>query len=194
MKKLTNRIDSGHGYKTKGKRSPDNRILEYKYCREMATELTELLSNEYKVINLMQNILYDESLSSRCKRINKLIKGNTIVISLHLNAAGNGKQWYDANGWSVFVSTNASSKSKILASNLAESALAYDLKVRKPLPTQNYWIKNLAICRDTKCPAVLVENMFMDNKEDVEFLLSNEGKHTLINTIIDGIDRYYKQI
>ena len=94
----------------------------------------------------------------------------------------------------MFVSTNASSQSKILASNLAESALTHDLKVRKPLPTQNYWIKNLAICRDTKCPAVLVENMFMDNKEDVEFLLSNEGKHTLINTIIDGIDRYYKQI
>nr|DAT77576.1 MAG TPA: MurNAc-LAA [Caudoviricetes sp.] len=28
------------------------------------------------------------------------------------------------------------------------------------------------MCRDTKCPAVLTENLFQDNKEDVEFLLS----------------------
>lgn len=32
------------------------------------------------------------------------------------------------------------------------------------------------MCRDTKCPAILTENLFQDNKEDVDFLLSEKGK------------------
>ena len=32
------------------------------------------------------------------------------------------------------------------------------------------------ILKHTKCPAVLTENLFQDNKEDVGFLLSEEGK------------------
>ena len=40
-------------------------------------------------------------------------------------------------------------------------------------------------------PAVLVENMFQDNKSDVEFLTSAEGKEILANIMIKGICDYF---
>ena len=41
---------------------------------------------------------------------------------------------------------------------------------------------------------VLTENFFQDNKEDVEFLLSPEGKQQVIQIHIDGILNYLKTI
>lgn len=68
------------------------------------------------------------------------------------------------------------------------------LKVRKPLATQKYWEKSLAICRETLCPAVLTENLFQDNKQDVEYLLSPAGKAAVIQLHFDGIQNYLKKL
>ena len=43
--------------------------------------------------------------------------------------------------------------------------------------------------RHTYCPAVLIENFFMDNKKDLAYLLSQEGRRAIVETIIDGIER-----
>ena len=63
------------------------------------------------------------------------------------------------------------------------------------MPAAPYIAQNLAICRDTLCPAVLTENLFQDNKEDVAFLLSEEGKEkvtaTHVNAIVEFIKDYY---
>lgn len=53
-------------------------------------------------------------------------------------------------------------------------------------------MQNLAICRDTVCPAILTENFFQDNKEDVEYLLSDEGKLMVTQIHVDGIIDYLK--
>ena len=113
-----------------------------------------------------------------------------ILVSIHCNAAGSGTNWMNAKGWSVFVSNNASSNSNRLAECLGQIAECIPVPVRKPMPNQLYWQQNLAICRDTNCPAVLTENFFQDNKEDVEYLLSQEGKQTVTQIHIDGIVKY----
>ena len=41
-------------------------------------------------------------------------------------------------------------------------------------------------------PAVLTENLFMTNKNEVDFLLSEEGKKAIINLHVDGIVNYIK--
>jgi len=41
---------------------------------------------------------------------------------------------------------------------------------------------------------VLVENFFQDNKKDVEFLLSDEGKLMVTQIHVDGIIDYLKKI
>ena len=46
------------------------------------------------------------------------------------------------------------------------------------------------LLRHTSCPAVLTENLFMDNHADCDFLLSPEGQQTLIDLHVDGITTY----
>jgi N-acetylmuramoyl-L-alanine amidase len=46
------------------------------------------------------------------------------------------------------------------------------------------------MCRDTNCCAVLTENLFQDNKEDVERLLTVEGLQSIVRVHIAAIERY----
>ena len=39
-------------------------------------------------------------------------------------------------------------------------------------------------------PAVLIEQFLMDNKKDLAYLISNEGKRNLINVIVSGVEKY----
>ena len=50
--------------------------------------------------------------------------------------------------------------------------------------------KDFYLLRHTSCPAVLTENLFMDNQEDCAFLLSEEGRQSLVDLHIDGITAY----
>ena len=187
-------IDNGHGSNTPGKCSPDGRLREYSYTREIAGRVVFELRKLGIDAELVVKEEIDVPLSERCRRVNEYKTSEAILISIHCNAAALGIDWLSAHGWSVFVSNNASANSKCLATSLAESAIMQSVFVRQPMPGQLFWTQNLAICRDTICPSVLTENFFQDNKEDVEFLLSPEGKRQVIQIHIDGILNYLKTI
>ena len=190
---LTIILDNGHGVNTPGKCSPDKSLLEYKWAREMVdliiAELVKLGINAVKLVPENTDI----SLKERVNRANKIYKETNkqaILISVHCNAAGADGKWHNATGWSVFVAQNASQNSKRLARNLYEEAEKNNLQGNRSVPKEKYWVQSLAICRDTNCPAVLTENMFQDNKEDVALLLSEEGKKKIVNTHVQGILNY----
>ena len=190
--------DPGHGIDTAGKRSPDGRLREYKYAREIAAEVVKRLKTmDYNAQQLVTEE-NDISLGTRCKRVNDICKhfgaSNVLVVSVHCNAAGADGKWHDARGWQACVSLNASAKSKQLASYLFDAAQAEELKMRSPKPGQKWWAQNLAICRDTNCPAVLTENLFQDNLSDVEFLLSDKGREAIVNLHVNGIINYIKSV
>ena len=190
--------DPGHGVDTLGKRSPDGKLREYKYAREIAAEVVKRLKTmDYNAQQLVTEE-NDISLGTRCKRVNDICKhfgaSNVLVVSIHCNAAGADGKWHDARGWQVCVSLNASAKSKQLASYLFDAAQAEGLKMRSPKPGQKWWAQNLAICRDTNCPAVLTENLFQDNLADVEYLLSDEGREAIVNLHVNGIINYIKSV
>lgn len=181
-KDITIIIDNGHGNNTPGKCSPDKRLLEYRWNREIADGIIKGLSAiGLKAVKLVPEE-NDISLSTRVNRANKIYSETNkkaILVSIHVNAAGNGG-WHNATGWSVYISPNASLKSKKLAQSLYECAYLAGLKGNRSVPNEKYWVSNLYICKNTNCPAVLTENLFMDNKSDLEYLLSNEGKETII--------------
>lgn len=192
-------IDNGHGENTPGKCSPDKRLREYAYAREIARRVEKCL--RCKGYNA-QRIVEEETdvpLSERCKRVNDICKQvgtkNVLLVSIHNNAAGDDGKWHEARGFSAHVGLNASSKSKMLAQYLWNEAIQQGLKGNRSVPAAPYIAQNLAICRDTACPAVLTENLFQDNKEDVELLLSEEGKEkvtaTHVNAIVNFIKDYY---
>lgn len=191
-------LDAGHGVSTPGKRSPDGSLREYKYCREIASEVQKQLINKGLDAELVVTDEIDIPLMQRCHIVNqycdKYGKANTVLVSIHCNAAGSGTDWMNSRGWSVFISNNSSSKSKKLAECLFEAARREDLTLRKYSQTQVYWKQNLAICRETKCPAVLTENLFQDNKDDVKYLLSDKGRAAIVRLHVQGILDYIKLI
>ena len=186
-------LDNGHGVNTPGKQSPDGLLKEYAYTREIVkrifNSLKELGYEPYILVPEMDDI----SLSMRVKRANNIYNASNkkaVLISVHCNAAGADGKWHSAKGWSVFVAQNASANSKKLADCLKKAADDEKLKVRIQHPNKSYWVQSLAVCRDTNCPAVLTENMFQDNKEDVEFLLSEDGKKKITELHVNGIINY----
>ena len=190
---MTELIDNGHGVETPGKRSPDGRLREYAYTREIADRvISRLQAEDIDAIRIVPE-KEDISLQERVARANKYYAESgkqTILVSIHCNAAGDGSKWMRARGWSVFIDPTASADSKRLATAMADVAEEKGVTVRKETGDRNYWIANLYICKHTNCPAVLVENFFQDNEKDVDFLLSEEGKQCVTDIIVEGIKKY----
>lgn len=193
-------IDNGHGKETKGKRSPDERLLEYSYTREIADfVVNRLVLNGYDAEKLV-NEDNDISLSERVQRVNKycdeLGKDNVLLVSIHCNAFGNGSEWLNATGWSAYT-TKGQTKSDNLAEYLYKEAtknfIGQKIRIDKS-DNDSDWEENFFILKNVYCPAVLTENFFMDNKKDVEYLLSKEGKESVIKTHVDGIVNYLKKV
>lgn len=196
MKKLVVIIDNGHGKSTKGKCSPDKSIYEWSYTRDIACDLYTALLNEGIDAHLLVPEEKDVSLSERVKREKQITREakkagkETVLISIHLNAAGGDGKWKTASGWTCWIAQEASKKSKQLAQLLYAEAEKFDLQGNRSVPSTKYWTANFKITSDTSCPAVLTENLFQDNKDDVKILLSKEGKQKLINIHLNAIKNY----
>ena len=189
-------IDNGHGENTPGKRSPDGVLREYAYTREIADCIVrELAKRGYDAERIVKENL-DVPLAERARRANelcgKLGTSNVILVSIHCNAAGSGSEWMKARGWSAYT-TKGQTKADDLANCLyaAAESVFVGQKIRKDMSDGDPdWEENFYILQKTKCPAVLTENFFQDNKEDVEFLFSSEGKQQIVKVHVDGIIKY----
>ena len=100
-------IDNGHGVDTKGKRSPDGRLLEYAENRLLASRIVSALKAQGLDAELLVPGDNDVSLFQHCDRVNRfcyaLGKENVILVSIHCNAAGKGDRWYNATGWCAYT-------------------------------------------------------------------------------------------
>ena len=190
-------IDNGHGSNTPGKRSPDGMLREYAYVREIAAEVAYKLRRQGYDAELLVPELYDVSLLDRVHRVNVKCQtygaDNVILVSIHCNAAGNGKDWMKGRGWEAWTSCGQTEGDK-LAECLYESALeafAPGTQIRTDWRDGDKDKESqFTILAKTMCPAVLTENFFMDNKEDVDYLLSPEGKSAIIKCHVEGIKKY----
>lgn len=205
-------LGTAHRMREPGKQSPDGRLKECIYSREICKEVqVKLQSYGYKVeidyepLDLPRssqtNVVKAErmaELAVRVNYVNELCRQrgakNVIYISIHCNASGSDDKWHNASGWQVNISNNTSKNSKLLAESLFDAAKANGLKVRQPSATQKYWPQSLYVLNNTKCPAVLTENLFQDNKADVDYLLSEEGRHSVVRLHVEGIINYLENI
>lgn len=188
-------IDNGHGAETPGKCSPDGRLREYAWTREIARRVCDKLKALGYDAGLLVPELNDVSLRERVRRVNSVYAGagsdNVLLVSIHVNAAGTG-QWHNASGWTAWVAPNASQRSRKLATLLNAEAVKLNLKGNRS--REPFFTGNFAILRDTKCPAVLTENMFQDNRHDVDYLLSDRGKSEITDLHITAITQYLKSL
>ena len=189
-------IDNGHGIQTKGKRSPDGKFLEYAYTREIARQVVTELKNKGYDAELLVPEEDDIPLSERVRRTNAHCqafgKTNVILISIHVNAAGDGSKWMNATGWSCYT-CKGQTESDRLATCLYDAAIKNfpDKRIRTDFSdADSDWEEGFYILRKSLCPAVLTENFFMDKLSDRDYLQSEAGQQAIVDTHVEGIAEY----
>lgn len=202
-------IDNGHGSNTEqnGKFSPklDNsmnipseftnggRFREWKYNRIISNLIVDKLKEMGYDARLVTPEDADASLAERIRRINTICNkegaANVLLISVHSNAIGNGTEWMNAFGWEAYT-TRGKTISDTLADFLYKRADS-NIKGRK---IREDWTDgdrdkeaDFYIIKKAKCAAVLTENFFYDNKDDLKYLTSDEGVHNVVRLHIEGI-------
>lgn len=192
-------IDAGHGIDTPGKRSPDGAFREYLWNREIADIVLDDLGVDGYDVSLVVTETNDISLKTRVNRVNavcgKVGADNVILVSIHSNAAGNGKDWMDAKGWSCYT-TKGVTESDRLAECLYDSFVGAfpDREIRKDMQDGDRdWEEDFYIIQKTKCPAVLIENFFYDNKEECHWLMQEAVKVRIAIAIERGLKDYVRQ-
>ena len=199
-------IDNGHGLNTPGKRSPDGTLIEASYNREIAKRIVADLTDRGYDAELLVPEDEDISLSERVKRVNAIsssspaptgdLMPNVILISIHVNAAGNGSKWLNATGWSVYT-CKGQTESDRLADCLCEAAIKHfpGRRIRTDFSDSDPdWEENFSLLSDTLCPAVLTENFFMDSRSDLGYLQSRTGKQAVVDTHVEGIIEYIESL
>lgn len=189
-------IDNGHGSNTPGKCFPDRRYHEWSYTRQIAAAIVRQLKYAGYDADLLVPEDYDVSLRTRVERANtwcrQLGKKNVCLISIHTNAAGNGRQWMTARGWCCYTSRGQTAGDR-LATCLYEAASLHlpGHKIRKDYSDGDPdWESDFYILKNTLCAAALSENLFHDNADDLAFLESAPGRQTIIDLHVRGIIDY----
>lgn len=186
-------IGTAHGENVSGKQSPDGKLREYKWSREICSMIKEKLLSEGIDCSIDIEEPNEKSLTERINIVNTISKkhnNDCIYVSVHINAAGSDGKWHNANGWTVWVYEKCSTNSKKLAVSLFEEAKKENLFGNRYIPSTKYHTANFAVLRKTVCPAILTENMFQDNENDVDFLLSEKGKQIICDVHVNGIKNY----
>ena len=210
MKKDLIILGTAHLDTTPGKRSPDGKFREAVWSREFVKDLKPILEAyglnvmiDWIDLSMGKGTTTSQELKRRVEIVNREAEKkdqNVYYISTHVNAAGSQGKWLGARGWSIWTSPGKTT-SDILAEFLWGSAnknlLEYKTwgtweKGQKPMREDmtdgdHDLEERLYMLTKTKCPAVLVENMFQDNRSDLEYLTSDIGFHELSRTYVEGI-------
>ena len=192
-------IDPGHGIDTPGKRSPDGLFREYLWNRQVADLILDGLVSAGVDASLVVTETNDVSLRNRVNRVNticnRLGASNVLLVSIHANAAGNGSAWMNAKGWSCYTS-KGKTKSDQVAECLYDAFEEefQDRKIRKDMSDGDRdWEENFYVLQKSKCPAVLLENFFYDNREECAWMLQEETKKRIASAAVKGIIKYIKK-
>lgn len=192
-------IDPGHGIDTPGKRSPDGLFLEYLWNRQVADLILEGLVSAGVDASLVVTETNDVTLRNRVNRVNSICNrvgaSNVLLVSIHANAAGKGTAWMNAKGWSCYTS-KGKTKSDQVAECLYDAFEEefQDRKIRKDMSDGDRdWEENFYVLQKSKCPAVLLENFFYDNREECAWMLQEETKKRIASAAVKGIIKYIKK-
>ena len=171
-------LDNGHGgmlgveYQTAGKRSPVLKagvgVYEGAFNRDMVKRvLAHCQRAQVYAIDLVPEAV-NVSLTERLRRLRHIVQlwGQVAFISIHANAAGDGKGWHPAEGQRVFIRPKANDRENYIESLRLAEVARDELQIKPEVKT-----KNFAVLKGG-CPSILYEAAFMTNKEGARKLAS----------------------
>jgi len=187
-------LDNGHGgvidglYQTEGKRSPtweDGSVLyEGEFNRAIVNRLIEMMTRDrVNYVNIAPE-LEDTSLNERVRRANAYHgQSDCIYLSVHSNAGG-GK------GYEIYTSPGNTYSDKVATIFYQEFEKEFPgIKMRSDESDGDVDKEaNFYVLKNTKMPAVLTENFFMDNElECKEYLMTPEGRDRIAQAHYEAI-------
>jgi len=184
-------LDNGHGKLTAGKRSPKmsdgNRLYEYKFNRDIVNRIIPQLKEKgIDFYNVVPEVEVDNFLAGRVLRANNHPSSKKkIFISIHSNAgpAPTGS-WASMDGietWYFHSSRTSKKIAAIFQKHLVEQTNWTNRGI-KSRPTSQFYV-----LRNTAMPAVLTENGFFNNKEQVYDLMKEEVRQKIADAHVAAI-------
>jgi N-acetylmuramoyl-L-alanine amidase len=193
-------LDNGHGglidgvYQTPGKRSPvwddGSQLFEGEFNRAIVNGIIEeLTALRISYVNIAPEYR-DVTLPTRVNRANKYGSQGCFYMSVHSNAGG-GK------GSEVFTSVG-NTRSDAIATIFGE-------EFKKAYPNRRLRTdfsdgdldkeKQFYVLKNTRMPAILTENFFMDNEEECKsILMTREGRQKIIHYHVETIKRVQQEL
>lgn len=179
-------LDDGHGMNTAGKRTPvvteiGRSIKENEFNKAVVKYMDEHLKFIGFQTLLVAPTDADTSLSARTNLANS--KNADVYFSIHFDAIGN--VWGSAEGHTIFVYPG-STASQNLAECVAEFLKQGIVQKWRGIKEQNF-----QVLRETKMPAILSENGFMDNKREALLMIDKSFQMEVASEHVQGICKYF---
>ena len=178
-------LDAGHGGDDAGAQSTDGTIKEKDINLAIVKKIKELNTNDkINIILTRDNDIYQ----SPFDKVDFTKKQDpALFISFHIDS-GPIDSANTKTGMSIFIPKDENSnaaRSKTLASIIINTFSAnYGLPVAQN-PNQRQ--KGIWVLKGNTCPAVLIEAGFMNNKKDLDYLLTEKAKETIAKNIFFAI-------
>lgn len=178
MKKVW--IDAGHGGKDPG--ASANGLKEKDIVLAVSLAIKKQLESEYEGVQVLLSRSTDVFLELRDRTSKANAAGADILVSIHCNASGG------SGGFETFRYTSASAASRALQNVLHTEITA----ALKPFGVTDRGQKaaNLHMVRESKMPAVLTENLFVDVTADAINLKRPVVIDAIITGHVKGIAKY----
>ncbi len=213
-------VESGHGgisnnvYLTAGKQSPEwadgLKIYEGYSCKMLATDLVSSLLDADIDAFLLNSEVYDYSNIVRAERVNEWLglDNRIVFISLHHNAQPTDKADYTdkygvkgylkngASGIEIFTSVGQT-KSDLIADYIYTELFHefIDLKFRCDWTDKDADKEaNFTVLTATKCPAVLIEFLFMTTYSDCKVIANKDYRRRYIEALTRALTFYNSSI
>jgi len=196
-------IDAGHGgwlvddnhpdghYPTAGKRSPKDPetglCLIYEGVNNRIN--AKMIVKELRRMRISASLLVPEeediSLGERIKRANAEQKERKcVLLSIHSNASGNGKEWAKAKGISLHIAKNRSKTTDQLVS-IMEDEFKEDFN--QLTKWRGVRINDFYMTKKSTSPSILLEIGFHDNLEEAKKMLTDEWRILLVKSVSHSI-------
>lgn len=188
-------LDAGHGGLTKDGRYttapnkmftfPDGlTIYEGVINRAIALLVYKQLEQKQIDFALVYDDVEDTPLAQRVTIADNVYRKDkrAIYLSIHSNAGG-------GSGFEIFTSIGQTKSDKVAnifcetyKKNLPQFKFREDKSDGDADKEADFYV-----LRKTDCPALLVENLFFDNRSEAEYLLSTEGQKAIADCIVQCI-------
>lgn len=169
-------IDPGHGGRDPG--AVANGLREKDINLHVGLGVAYRLETEYEDVEVLRLRIGDETVSLRERTDKANVWGADFYFSIHSNAGGGA-------GFESFRHPSAGERTKEIQYTIHDELMKFYHQFGRP--DRGKKTANFHVLRETKMSAVLIENLFVDNKEEADLLRKVAFRNELTDAIVEAV-------